>query len=61
MPEETSPAGGAPEGSEFRRKVDEVLDRIRPYLRADGGEVELVNVNEEDGIVFVRLQGACHG
>jgi Fe-S cluster biogenesis protein NfuA len=38
-------------------KVEEVLDKIRPSLMADGGNVELVEVN--DGVVKVRLQGAC--
>lgn len=54
---------GAPgsEGSELYRKVDAVLDRIRPYVQQDGGYVELVNVNEEDGVVFIRFQGACSG
>lgn len=35
------------------------LDEIRPALQADGGDVEFVR--EENGIVYVRLQGACHG
>jgi Fe-S cluster biogenesis protein NfuA len=40
-----------------REKVDEVLDRVRPALMADGGNVELVDV--KDGVVSVRLTGAC--
>ena len=40
-------------------KVKEVLDEIRPSLRADGGDVELIEV--EDGVVKVRLKGACSG
>lgn len=40
-------------------KVQEVLDKIRPRLQADGGDVELISV--EDGIVTVRLTGACGG
>jgi len=40
-------------------KVKEILDGIRPSLQADGGDVELVEV--EDGIVKVRLKGACSG
>lgn len=40
-------------------KVKEVLDKIRPRLQADGGDVELVAV--EDGVVKVRLVGACGG
>ena len=39
--------------------VQEVLDKIRPKLQADGGDVELVEVN--DGTVKVRLTGACGG
>jgi Fe-S cluster biogenesis protein NfuA len=38
-------------------KIQEVLDTVRPYLQADGGDVELVDVTE--GVVHVRLQGAC--
>ena len=49
------------EESALQKKVDEVLDRIRPYIQQDGGNVELVNVNEEDGVVFIRFQGACSG
>ena len=44
---------------EFRQKVEKVMERVRVYIQSDGGDVELVNVNEEDGLVFVRLQGAC--
>lgn len=40
-------------------KVQAVLDKIRPQLQADGGDVELVSI--EDGLVKVRLQGACAG
>ncbi|HOA71248.1 MAG: NifU family protein [Bacillota bacterium] len=39
-------------------RVKEVLDQIRPSLQADGGDVELVEVTE-DGVVKVRLTGAC--
>ena len=42
-----------------KEKVEEVLDKIRPSLVADGGNVELVNVN--DGTVELRLTGACAG
>lgn len=38
-------------------KVQEVLDKLRPFIQRDGGDVELVDV--EDGIVSVRLLGAC--
>ena len=43
----------------MRDKVEEILDKIRPGLVADGGNVELVNVN--DGTVELRLVGACAG
>ena len=46
----------------MREDVERVLERnIRPALRADGGDIELVEVNEEAGEVKVRLQGACAG
>ncbi len=43
----------------MRDKVEEVLNQIRPSLLADGGDVELVDV--QDGIVSVKLTGACAG
>lgn len=43
----------------MREKVEEVLEQIRPHLQADGGDVELVDIN--DGVVTVKLTGACHG
>ena len=43
----------------MREKVEAVLNQIRPSLLADGGDVELVDVSE--GVVTVRLTGACGG
>jgi len=43
----------------MKEKVEEVLAQIRPMLEADGGGVELVDV--EEGVVTVRLLGACGG
>lgn len=43
----------------MREKVEAALDEIRPGLQADGGDVELVDI--EDGVVKVRLKGACAG
>ena len=43
-----------------RNDVAAVLELIRPSLQADGGDVRLVDVNE-DGVVSVELQGACNG
>jgi len=44
----------------MRERVQEVIDEIRPMLQADGGDVELVEVSA-DGVVKVRLTGACGG
>ena len=43
----------------MKEKVEETLNKIRPALQADGGDVELVDVNA--GIVSVKLTGACDG
>lgn len=43
----------------MREKVEEALENIRPALQADGGDIELISV--EDGVVKVRLMGACGG
>ena len=42
-----------------REKIEGVLDGIRPALRSDGGDVELIDYDEDDGIVQLRLMGAC--
>lgn len=44
----------------MREKVEAALDKIRPALQADGGDVELIDVSD-DGVVTVRLKGACGG
>jgi len=44
----------------MKEKVEQALAKIRPALQGDGGDVELVEVGE-DGIVRVRLTGACGG
>ncbi len=43
-----------------KEKVEKAIETVRPYLIADGGDVELVSINE-NGIVEVRLTGACVG
>jgi Fe-S cluster biogenesis protein NfuA len=43
----------------MKEKVQAVLNKVRPGLVADGGDVELVDV--KDGVVKVRLRGACAG
>lgn len=42
----------------MKEKVEKALEKIRPHLQADGGDVELVEVTA-DGIVKVKLTGAC--
>jgi Fe-S cluster biogenesis protein NfuA len=44
----------------MREKVEAALDKIRPSLQMDGGDIELVSVSD-DGVVKVKLTGACHG
>jgi len=44
----------------IKEKVEPVIEKIRPMLQADGGDIELVDV-EDDGTVKVRLVGACSG
>ena len=43
----------------MRSQVEACLDVIRPALQADNGDVELVDVDEDNGVVTVRLVGAC--
>jgi len=44
---------------EIQKKIDEVLDQIRPNIQMDGGDIEFVKF--EDGVVFIRFKGACVG
>jgi len=43
----------------MEEKVKEVLEKVKPSLQADGGDVEFVDI--QDGVVRVRLKGACAG
>lgn len=51
-----TPAGNP----DLNQRVTDVINGIRPYIQADGGDIELVGV-EADGTVKVRLRGACAG
>ncbi len=44
---------------ETEKLVNSLIDRVQPYLRSHGGGVEVVSV--EDGIVYVKMLGACEG
>ncbi|MBI4345264.1 MAG: NifU family protein [Elusimicrobia bacterium] len=43
----------------MKERVGTVLAKIRPYIQSDGGDISLVSVNEQTGIVEVSLHGAC--
>ena len=43
-----------------KEKIEEILNRIRPSIQADGGDVELVTILE-DNVIELRLKGACNG
>jgi len=47
------------QGDGLAGRVGAVIEEIRPYLQADGGDIELVSIDQN--IVYVRLMGACHG
>lgn len=44
----------------MKEEVRKAIEKVRPGLQADGGDVELVDVSA-DGVVKVKLTGACHG
>lgn len=44
----------------MKAEIERAIEEIRPVLRADGGDIELVDVTE-DGVVKIRLKGACAG
>ena len=50
--------GGGGE-KKMRERVEKALEKIRPALQADGGDIELIDVT--DGVVKVKLTGACGG
>ena len=45
--------------AEKQHEIQQVLDSIRPAIQADGGDVELLDFDDESGLVRVRLMGAC--
>ena len=48
------------ENNNIKERVLRALERVRPYLQSDGGDIQLVEVTD-DYTVKVKLQGACHG
>ena len=45
----------------MREAVEAAINKVRPALQADGGGVEVIDVDEESGVVKVKLTGACGG
>lgn len=45
-------------GQELRRTIEVALDEIRPFLKSDGGDIELLSI-EDDSLVKVQLMGTC--
>jgi Fe-S cluster biogenesis protein NfuA len=48
------------EDNSIKERVLKALERVRPYLQSDGGDISLVEITD-DNTVRVKLQGACHG
>jgi len=48
------------DNSTIKERVRTALERVRPYLQSDGGDIDLIDVTE-DMTVKVKLKGACHG
>ena len=44
----------------MKQLVEQALEKIRPFLQRDGGDIQLIDVTD-DGVVKVQLTGACHG
>lgn len=45
----------------MEKKIVEVLEKIRPHLKMDGGDVEFISFDEKTGVLSVRFKGACVG
>ncbi len=46
--------------STARDRIEDVLEAVRPAIRADGGDIELVAFDQDEGLVRLRMVGACH-
>lgn len=45
--------------SDIAQQVDSIIGKIRPYILRDGGDIEVIKI--EDGLVYVKMLGACDG
>jgi Fe-S cluster biogenesis protein NfuA len=59
MSDKTQRTEQAGVGSDLRERVEAALDKVRPTLQRDGGDIELLDV--VDGVAKVKLQGSCAG
>lgn len=50
-----------PSGVTLSQRIEDALESIRPALQIDGGDVEFVDFNDADGVLQIRLTGACGG
>ena len=50
-----------PKSNNLEDKIKKTLEKVRPHLQMDGGDVEFIGFNEKTGILKVELHGACHG
>jgi Fe-S cluster biogenesis protein NfuA len=46
---------------DMRRRIEETLDKVRPAMRADGGDARIVALDEQSGSVSIQMLGACQG
>ncbi|MBI1369346.1 MAG: NifU family protein [Planctomycetes bacterium] len=53
-------ADTVPSSDNLRKRVEHVLELIRPAVQSDGGDIELVNITD-DGVVQIRFHGECVG
>ncbi len=45
----------------LKNRVEKAIEELRPRLQADGGDIELADVDEEKGVVKIKFKGACAG
>ena len=46
---------------DLKQNVEKALDEVRPFLKNDGGDISLIEIDEQTNVVRVRLEGACVG
>lgn len=47
--------------SDLVQQIEDTLNKIKPFIQRDGGDVEFVRFDEKTGIVYVKMLGACQG